>query len=84
MHRGWSCIQYTYGDGDEGQLGHGDKTNRASLSLVKALEGKNITKVQCGSGCNSNNMALTSSGYVFTWGDTLCSQLGHGNKSKLK
>ena len=29
-------------------------------------------------------MALTSSGYVFTWGSTEYGQLGHGNKSKRK
>ena len=69
-------------EGGFGLLGHGDKSNRTSPSLVKALEGKHITQVQCGS---ERTMALTSSGYVFSWGWwALEGQLGHGNKSKGK
>ena len=56
---------YTFGKGEYGQLENGDKTKRTSPSLVKALEGKHITQVQCGRG---HTMVLTSSGYVFTWG----------------
>ena len=63
---------YTFGEGEKsGQLGHGghggEKWNRTSPSLVKALEGKHITQVECG---DKDTMALTSSGYVFTWGWT--------------
>ena len=52
--------------------------SRTSPTLVKALEGKHITQVQCGS---YHTMALTSSGYVFTWG--YWGEVGHGN-IKLK
>jgi hypothetical protein len=49
-----------------GQLGHGDKENQFSPVLVQALVvGKHITQLHC---CPNNTMALTSSGYVFTWG----------------
>ena len=41
---------YTFGWGEYGCLGHGDKTNMTSPSLVKALEGKHFTQVQCGDG----------------------------------
>jgi alpha-tubulin suppressor-like RCC1 family protein len=56
---------YTFGQGENGQLGHGDKENKSSPVLVQALVGKYMTQVQCG---HFHTMALTSSGYVFTWG----------------
>jgi RCC1 and BTB domain-containing protein len=69
---------YTFGKGEDGQLGHGgDTDNTFSPSLVQALEGKHITQVQCGFG--THTMALTSSGYVFTWGKADFGRLGHGN-----
>jgi RCC1 and BTB domain-containing protein len=72
---------YTFGQGLHGQLGHGDKENKTSPVVVhQALEGKHITQVQCG---EDHTMALTSSGYVFTWGYAENGQLGHG-KSKLE
>merc|ERR1719276_463760 len=43
--------------------------------------GKHITQVQCG---RSHTMALTSSGYVFTWGDTEYGKLGHGSINSEK
>ena len=68
---------YTFGSrGDLGQLGHGDKEKKTSPAQVEALKGKQITQVQCGW---NHTMALTSSGYVFTWGfspEKGC--LGHG------
>jgi alpha-tubulin suppressor-like RCC1 family protein len=65
---------YTFGKGEYGQLGHGDEENKTSPTLVQALEGKHITQVQCG---RYHTMALTSSGYVFTWGDAYYGVLGH-------
>ena len=35
---------YTWGYGNEGQLGHGDIESRAKPELVKALAGKSITR----------------------------------------
>jgi hypothetical protein len=67
---------HTFGQGEQGQLGHGDRENTFSPVLVRALEGKYITQVQCG---RYHTMALTSSGYVFTWGKTEDGVLGHGN-----
>jgi RCC1 and BTB domain-containing protein len=67
---------YTFGRGEIGQLGHGDKENRTYPVLVQALEGRHIAQVQCGW---RHTMALTSSGYVFTWGNVEDGVLGHGN-----
>jgi hypothetical protein len=71
---------YTFGKGKEGQLGRGDTEDEYSPALVQALVGKHITQVQCG---YARTMALTSSGYVFTWGSAEFGVLGHGNV-KLK
>ena len=57
---------YTFGEGEKGKLGHGDHEDRYLPELVQALKGYFVTQVQCGKSCT---MALTSSGYVFTWGD---------------
>ena len=54
---------FTFGGGEHGELGHGDKEYKTSPVLVKALQGKYITQVQCG---EHHTMALISSGYVFT------------------
>ena len=35
---------YTWGDGIEGQLGHGDMDSRSKPELVKTLAGKSITR----------------------------------------
>jgi RCC1 and BTB domain-containing protein len=67
---------YTFGQGIYGQLGHGDKENKSSPVLVQALVGKRITQVQCGW---HHTMALTSSGYVLTWGSSEYGALGHGH-----
>ena len=71
---------YTFGRGEDGELGHGDLENRTSPVRVKALEDKHITQVQCG---DVHTMALTSSGYVFTWGYNSSSQLGHYSTTKM-
>jgi RCC1 and BTB domain-containing protein len=68
---------YTFGRGDRGQLGHGDKENRLSPTLVKALLGPFVTQVRCGLG---HTIALTSTGSVYTWGCGANGNLGHGNR----
>jgi alpha-tubulin suppressor-like RCC1 family protein len=67
---------YTFGRGKYGKLGHGDKENKSSPVLVKALLGKHITQVKC---AITHTMALTSSGYVFTCGSVMDGVLGHGS-----
>ena len=71
---------YTFGRGTHGQLGHGDRENQTSPVLVQALQGKNIIQVQC---CVHHTMALTSSGYLFTWGYGENGQLGHDNSNEV-
>ena len=55
---------YTFGNGDTGELGHGDKDDKYVPSLVLTLETKHIVQVSCGS--YGYMMALTSTGFVYT------------------
>jgi len=67
---------YTFGAGEYGRLGHGDEANQAEPTLVKALEGKNISMVSCG---GFHTCAITKAGAVYSWGGGYFGQLGHGD-----
>ncbi|CAK9138076.1 unnamed protein product [Ilex paraguariensis] len=64
---------FTWGSGDKGQLGHGDKEPRLVPSPVKLLDDTNFCQVACG---HSNTIALTNSGKVYTMGNADHGQLG--------
>ncbi|PSR95812.1 Ultraviolet-B receptor like [Actinidia chinensis var. chinensis] len=72
---------FTWGDGDKGQLGHGDKQSRLVPSCVAFLEDTNLCQVACG---HSITIALTTSGRVYTMGSADYGQLGNpGSAFKL-
>jgi RCC1 and BTB domain-containing protein len=71
---------YTFGGGEHGQLGHGDKVNRVKPTLVQALDGIFLKQITCGW---SHSVALTSEGEVYTWGNGDHGKLGHGNGKKV-
>jgi alpha-tubulin suppressor-like RCC1 family protein len=64
---------FTWGDGDQGRLGHGDKEQQLVPTCVAAVVDHNFRQVACG---NSLTVALTTSGQVFTMGSTTYGQLG--------
>ncbi|XP_024393986.1 PH, RCC1 and FYVE domains-containing protein 1 [Physcomitrium patens] len=64
---------FTWGDGDKGRLGHGDKEQRLVPTCVAALVDHNFRKVACG---HSLTVALTTKGEVFTMGSSMFGQLG--------
>ncbi|KAG0614466.1 hypothetical protein M758_6G179200 [Ceratodon purpureus] len=64
---------FTWGDGDKGRLGHGDKEQRLVPTCVAALVDHNFRQVACG---NSLTVALTTSGQVYTMGSSTYGQLG--------
>ncbi|XP_027345845.1 PH, RCC1 and FYVE domains-containing protein 1-like [Abrus precatorius] len=64
---------FTWGDGDKGQLGHGDREPRLAPDCVIALSTENICRVACG---DSLTIALTTSGHVYSMGSTAYGQLG--------
>ncbi|CAL9071486.1 PH, RCC1 and FYVE domains-containing protein 1-like [Musa acuminata AAA Group] len=64
---------FTWGDGDKGRLGHGDREPRLLPACVASLS-DNICKVACG---HDITVALTTSGHVYTMGSTVYGQLGN-------
>ncbi|PKU85405.1 Ultraviolet-B receptor UVR8 [Dendrobium catenatum] len=65
---------FTWGDGDEGRLGHGDKEHRLVPACVVSLTERNICQVACG---DDITVALTASGRVYTLGSTIYGQIGN-------
>ncbi|XP_022725931.1 PH, RCC1 and FYVE domains-containing protein 1-like [Durio zibethinus] len=68
-----SAKLFTWGDGEKGQLGHGDKECRLFPKCVSALFDDNICQVACG---HNLTVALTISGRVYTMGSSAYGQLG--------
>ena len=70
---------YTFGRGEEGQLGHGDNDATSTPRKVQALQDMHIIEVKCG---GAMTMALTVTGYLYTWGSDTHGKyegnLGHG------
>eukprot|EP00569_Conticribra_weissflogii_P016347 CAMPEP_0171399114 /NCGR_PEP_ID=MMETSP0880-20121228/6388_1 /TAXON_ID=67004 /ORGANISM="Thalassiosira weissflogii, Strain CCMP1336" /LENGTH=839 /DNA_ID=CAMNT_0011913219 /DNA_START=41 /DNA_END=2560 /DNA_ORIENTATION=- len=71
---------YTFGGGEHGQLGHGDKVNKVKPTLVQALDGVVLQQITCGW---SHSVALTAEGEVYTWGNGDHGKLGHGSGKKV-
>ncbi|KAG6494444.1 hypothetical protein ZIOFF_049470 [Zingiber officinale] len=69
-----SAKLFTWGDGDKGRLGHGDKENRLVPTCVAALVEPSFCQIACG---HSLTVALTTSGHVYTMGSAVCGQLGN-------
>ena len=68
---------YSFGYGKSGQLGHGDTQNKLTPILIQApFGGKIIMQVACGS---THSMALSSEGWLYTWGHGKYGKLGHGS-----
>lgn len=71
---------FSWGRGDDGQLGHGDKNPQRQPRLVEAFAHKDITSVALR---GSHAIALDSKGTVYTWGRGDDGQLGTGTRSEL-
>ncbi|KAL3620339.1 hypothetical protein CASFOL_035251 [Castilleja foliolosa] len=65
---------FTWGDGDKGRLGHGDKESKLVPTCVAALVEPNFCQVVCG---HSLTVALTTSGHIYTMGSQVYGQLGN-------
>ncbi|KAK9675850.1 hypothetical protein RND81_11G035900 [Saponaria officinalis] len=64
---------FTWGQGDKGQLGHGDKEAKLVPECIAALTDVNFVKVACG---RDLTVALTTSGWVYTMGSSAYGQMG--------
>lgn len=67
---------FTWGRGEDGQLGLGDTSDQDEPTYVDALRGVGIRQIACGSG---HTVVLTTDGEVFTWGRGDDGRLGHGD-----
>lgn len=71
---------YTWGGGEHGQLGLGDKINKVTPTLVAGMDYP-IVQITCGW---SHTVALSSCGKVYTWGNGDHGKLGHGDSEKVR
>lgn len=67
---------FTWGRGEDGQLGLGDTSDQDEPTYVDALRGVGVQQIACGSG---HTVVLTTDGEVFTWGRGDDGRLGHGD-----
>ncbi|KAM7269275.1 hypothetical protein ACFE04_024772 [Oxalis oulophora] len=67
---------FTWGDGDNNRLGHGNKEPRLVPECVAALADENICKTACG---HNLTIALTTLGQIYTMGSDAYGQLGSAN-----
>ena len=84
---------YSWGSGDDGVLGHGDTTSRASPTLCDALRGRQVLSVACGSRHTLALIVASDAGgspegdvdcesistELYSWGWGVYGQLGHGD-----
>lgn len=56
---------FSWGEGEEGKLGHGDRLSYDKPKLIEALSGVSVVDIACGS---AHSACITSSGNLFTWG----------------
>eukprot|EP00591_Stephanopyxis_turris_P011504 CAMPEP_0195529978 /NCGR_PEP_ID=MMETSP0794_2-20130614/32665_1 /TAXON_ID=515487 /ORGANISM="Stephanopyxis turris, Strain CCMP 815" /LENGTH=223 /DNA_ID=CAMNT_0040661369 /DNA_START=153 /DNA_END=821 /DNA_ORIENTATION=+ len=67
---------FSWGRGEDGQLGIGDTSDQDSPTYVDALRGVGVAQITCGSG---HTVVLTTEGEVYTWGRGDDGRLGHGD-----
>ena len=70
---------YSWGEGQDGRLGHADYGSSSVPRRVRGLDGVRICAV---SSVWDHSMALSESGRVYSWGVGLCGQLGHGDEEE--
>ncbi|KFM56578.1 E3 ubiquitin-protein ligase HERC2, partial [Stegodyphus mimosarum] len=67
---------FSWGEGDDGKLGHGNRMTYEKPRLILALKSKRIRDIACGS---AHSAAISSSGELYTWGLGDYGRLGHGD-----
>uniref|UniRef100_A0A3Q3BBA9 Alsin Rho guanine nucleotide exchange factor ALS2 b n=1 Tax=Kryptolebias marmoratus TaxID=37003 RepID=A0A3Q3BBA9_KRYMA len=65
---------WSWGRGEDGQLGHGDNLARLQPLCIKSLNNKEVVRVAAGA---RHSLALTAQSQVFSWGSNSSGQLGH-------
>lgn len=67
---------FSWGEGEDGKLGHGNRMSYDRPKLIESLSGIGIVDIACGS---AHSACITSSGHVLTWGKGRYGRLGHGD-----
>ncbi|GFU31029.1 e3 ubiquitin-protein ligase HERC2, partial [Nephila pilipes] len=67
---------FSWGEGDDGKLGLGNRVSYDRPRLILALKSKRIRDIACGS---AHSAAISSSGELYTWGLGDYGRLGHGD-----
>ncbi|CRL02239.1 CLUMA_CG015120, isoform A [Clunio marinus] len=71
---------FSWGEGEDGKLGHGNRITLEKPKLIESLKTKRIRDIACGS---AHSAAITSQGELYTWGLGEYGRLGHGDNSTL-
>ncbi|XP_048005438.1 probable E3 ubiquitin-protein ligase HERC2 [Leguminivora glycinivorella] len=67
---------YSWGEGEDGKLGHGNKQTLESPKLIESLAGERVISIACGS---AHSACVTARGHLYTWGMGEYGRLGHGD-----
>ena len=70
---------FSWGEGQDGRLGHGDYESSSVPRCVSGLHGVRVCAI---SSVWEHTLALSDSGRVYSWGLGLCGQLGHGDEEE--
>ena len=68
---------FSWGRGEEGQLGHSDPFSRCVPKEIATLTARGVLMVTAG---GFSSVAIDEADQVYTWGDCSRGQLGHGDK----
>jgi E3 ubiquitin-protein ligase HERC2 len=71
---------FSWGEGEDGKLGHGNRLTLEKPKLIETLKTKRIRDIACGS---AHSAAITSQGELYTWGLGEYGRLGHGDNQTL-
>ncbi|VVD02572.1 unnamed protein product [Leptidea sinapis] len=67
---------YSWGEGEDGKLGHGNRVSYDRPKLITALSGLMVVAIACG---GAHSACLTARGRIYTWGKGRYGRLGHGD-----
>ncbi|GLH06927.1 Probable E3 ubiquitin-protein ligase HERC2 [Gryllus bimaculatus] len=67
---------YSWGEGDDGKLGHGNRSSCERPRVIEALRGKEVIDIACG---GAHSAAITHGRELYTWGKGRYGRLGHGD-----